>query len=147
MTNAAFNFQSLDLAAAAEKPHEFEVTHPESGEGLGVFLSVIGMESATFQRYVRDEGNRARERAFKERSKDAKPLTIDEEEDALIRALAVCVVGWRTEIDGKSEPVVLWGADKLECNRDNAAKVLRQFRWMREQVNAAASDIGNFIAD
>lgn len=147
MTNATFDFDNLDLSSAAEKPFEFELRHPENKKGLGVFVSVIGMESATFQRYVRDEGNRVREKAFRQGPRDDKPMTIDEEEETLIRALAVCVVGWRTVIEGKSEPVIFWRGDKLECSPANAAKWMQHFRWVREQVNAAASDIGNFIGD
>jgi hypothetical protein len=61
---AAIDFDSLDTAAASEQPYEFELTHPSTKEGLGVFVSVVGPESAEFKNRVRREVNRNRRREF-----------------------------------------------------------------------------------
>lgn len=142
-----FDFDTLDTGKAADKPFEFELTHPVSGEGLSVFLSVIGLEANTFQSFIREEGNRARRRALdaQRKGKGEEAVTVEEEEEALLKALSACVVAWRTEVDGKSDPVIQWGTRKLECTRANVTEWLGTFRWARVQVNAAASDIGNFI--
>lgn len=147
MTNA-FNFADLDLAEKAEVPFEFELEHPETKDGLGVFVSVIGAESDTFLAYVRQEGNKARKRAFAAQRKgkqDDEPSTMEEDEDAILRAVAVCIVGWRTVREGASEPVIHWGGERIECNHANAVKWLRKFRWVREQVNKATGDLANFL--
>jgi hypothetical protein len=57
------------------------------------------------------------------------------------------MTGWRTVIGGQSEPVIVWGGKKLDFNVSNAASWLRQFRWVRGQVNEATADLGNFIKD
>lgn len=152
MTNAktnppGFDFDSLDLAVAAETPFEFELTHPESKEGLGVFVSVIGSESETFQAYIRREANAARLKAFQRQRKggEDKPTTIEEEEAAIIEALATCVKGWRTVIDGESKPVIKWGDAELPFSHDNVVKWLTRFKFVRAQVNEATGELGNFI--
>jgi hypothetical protein len=109
-----------------------------------VFVSVVGAESATFQKYVREEGNRARRRQFKNRGKD-EPTLIEEEEETLLKAVVACMTGWRTVTDGESEPVIIWDKRKLEFSADTALKWIKQFRWVGQQVNAATADLGNFI--
>lgn len=143
-----FDFDDLNIGEAAEKPFEFELLHPESKAGLGVFISVIGAESDTFQTYLREEGNRARRKALEaeRRGKQPEPSTIEEDEEKILRAIAVCIKSWRTVIDGKSEPVIVWSGRKIECTRDNALQWMRKFRWVRQQINDATGDLGNFIA-
>ena len=140
---APFDFTTLDIATAAEVPFEFELEHPESKEGHGVFLSVIGAESGTFQGHLKQEGNRARKRAFEgqRKGKNAEPPTVEEDEEAVLKALAICIKGWRTG----TEPVIVWGADRLECTPDNAFRWLKHFRWVREQVNKATGELTNFL--
>ena len=138
-----FDLADLDLAEKAETPFEFELEHPETKDGLGVFVSVIGSESRTFLDYVRQEGNRARKRAFEaqRKGKAEEPMSVEDQESAILNAVAVCVVKWRTGND----PWLVWSGEKLECTRDNVVKVLRSFRWMRDQINAATGDVGNFL--
>lgn len=139
---AAFDFTDLDIATAAETPFEFELEHPDTKDGLGVFISVIGAESETFQTYMRQEGNRARKRAFEtQRKGKSEPTTMEEDDEALTKAIAVCIKGWRTG----SEPVIVWGQDRLECTPDNTFRWLKRFRWAREQVNKATGDLTNFL--
>lgn len=146
MTAKPFDLASLDLAQACDNPYEFELEHPATGDGLGIFLSVVGAESATFQAFVRAEGNKARRRRMEsERRGKDEPVTIEAEESALISAVSACLTGWRTVTDGKSEPVIVWGDRRLEFTADNARDVLRHFRWMVPQVNKATGDLTHFI--
>jgi hypothetical protein len=141
------DFAALDLSVACEKPFEFEITHPESRKGLGVFVSVIGSESETFRTYIREKANAAQLAGFakQRRGKRDEPMSVEEQEEAVIDAIATCMTGWRTETDGKSEPVIVWGKDKLEFSKPNACKWLQAFPWVRAQVNDATADLGNFI--
>lgn len=141
-----FDFATLDLAQACDKPYEFELENPVTGDGLGVFVSVVGAESATFQAFVRTEGNKARKRRMEaERRGKDDPLLIEDEEAALVSAVAACMTSWRTVVDGKSEPVIVWGERRLEFTPDNARDVLRKFRWMIPQINKATGDLTHFI--
>lgn len=144
-----FDFDDLDIAVAADNPYEFEIVHPETKDGLGVFISVKGAESETFQRYLREESNKARRKAFQSQrsGKTEEPATVEEDEEKVLRAIAVCMTGWRTIIDGKSEPVILWANKKLDFSKDNAIIWMRKFRWVRSQINEATAELRNFIKD
>lgn len=145
----AFDFDALDIATAADSPFELELVHPESKEGLGVFISVLGAEGDTFQRYLREENNRTRRKTFEaqRRGKPEEPSTAEEDEDRILRAIAVCITGWRTVVEGKSEPVIVWSGRKIEFSRDNAIAWMRKFRWVRAQINEATAELRNFIKD
>ncbi len=67
--SAALDFDALDVGAASAKPFEFELEHPVSDKGLGVFVSVFGPESDEFKNRVRREENRKRHRAFEAKRK------------------------------------------------------------------------------
>lgn len=146
-----FDFAALDIASAADKPHEFELvfppTHPREGEGLGVFVSVIGAESATFQRFIREEANRVQEEQWRKRrsNKPEPPMSIEEQEAKITDAIARAVTGWRTVIDGKSEPVIYENGQALEFSHANAVKWMTRYPFVRDQINKATADLSNFI--
>ncbi len=150
-TTEAFDFASLDLSKLADVPHEIEIVfppmHPREGDGMGVFVSVIGAESATFQSLVRSEANRVRLEEFQKRrgGPPKQPMTVEEEEDKIIEFVAHAVKGWRTVIDGKSEPVILLGGEKIEYSHAAVVRWLKQFAFVREQINRATADLSNFI--
>jgi len=148
-TTAPFDFAALDLTAAADTPVEIEIKHPVSGDGLGVFVSVVGAESATFQTYLRAQANAARRKAFEasRKGKQDEPTTVEQDEDDIIRAVAACMTGWRTVVDGISQPAIVWDGRSLEFSEHNACLWLKQFRWVRGQINEATADMGNFIKD
>jgi len=141
---ATFNFDAVDYEAACETPFEFELKHDKTGEGMNVFLSVIGTESGTVQNYVRREGNKSRQRNLERELKGEKPGIITmEEEDAMAAAFfAAHIVAWRTG----DEPVIVWGDRRLECNHTNATEWLTRFKFVRAQVMEEATKIANFTA-
>jgi len=144
---SAMNFDSLDTVEACEKPYEFELVHPSTKEPLGVFVSVVGPESSAFKNRVFRQVNQERRRAFEmqRKGKDIQPKTLEEDEAESISLVADLVTGWRTVIDGKSEPVIFWGEEKLEFNDSNLVRWLTKFRWVRAQIDEAATDLGNFM--
>lgn len=151
MTKAPFDFSALNIAEAADKPFEFELvyppTHPLEGEGLGVFISVIGAESTTFQRFIREEVNQAQLEAFRKRrsNKPDAPMPIEEQDDKITEAIARAVTGWRTVIDGKSEPVLYDGGNKIEFSQAACAAWMKKYTFVRDQINKATADLSNFI--
>lgn len=147
----AFDFSALDIASAADQPHEFELvfppTHPNEGEGIGVFVSVIGAESATFQRFIREEANRMQDEQWRKRrtNKPEPPMSIEEQETKITEAIAHAVTGWRTVIDGKSEPVIYDAGNPIEFSRPACVQWLLKYSWVRDQINKATADLSNFI--
>lgn len=152
MTNKTappFDFGALDLAALSDKPFEFELEHPETGEGLGVFVSVVGAESETFQRYLRTEGDMLRRKAFEaqRKGKPDEPMLLADEEETGLRALSACVKGWRTVVDGASDPVIFIAGQRYEFGADNVLLWLRKFRWVRSQLNNATGTLANYLGN
>lgn len=148
MTKAsAVNFANLDTAAAAEVPYEFELENPGTKEPLGVFVSVIGTESTAFKNRTRRQLNADRRREFEmqRKGKHAEPKMIEQDEADTISMCVDLMRGWRTVVGNKSEPVIIWGDEKLEFNEDNAERWITQFSWTRLQIIAAAGDVGNFL--
>jgi hypothetical protein len=141
------DFDSMDIGQACEKPFEFELEF--QGKPIGVFVSVLGPESAAFKARVRREINRDRRKEFeaKRKGKEAEPSTIEEDEAFSVSLVADLVTGWRTVKEGKSEPVVIWKGEKLDFNPDNLNRWLSHFAWVRAQINEAANDLGNFLGN
>lgn len=137
---------TLDLAAACDAPFEFELTHPKTGDGVGVFFSIVGHESASFQTYLREQANKARRKMIDRRKDEI--MTVEAETDLLVDAVVAYVKGWRTVLDGKSKPIVLLGGEELEFSEGNARRLLGNpgFAWAVRQISEKASDLGNFIA-
>lgn len=148
MTKATvFDFDTLDTAIACAKPFEFELVHPESDKPLGVFVSVFGPESDVFKNRIRKEENRKRKREFEiaRKGKAAEPTTMEEDEAYAVGLLATLVAGYRTVIDGKSEPVIFWKGERLEFSAENVERWLGNFSWVRKQIDGAAGKLENFI--
>lgn len=138
----AIDLASLSTKEACERAYELELRHPVSNEALGVFISVLGSESATFQGHVRRRANENLSKQFRNqrRGKDAEAPTVEVAEKESIALLAACTTGWRTG----DAPTVTHGGKALECSEANA-KFLYAERWIREQVDEAIGDLGNFM--
>lgn len=143
------DFDSLDTTAANDKGFELELLNPATKKPLGVFLSIIGTESAEVKAEMRREINRERVKDFQAARKGgaAEPKTIEEQEADTIRLAARLCKGWRTVKDGKSEKVIYWKGEKLDFNPDNLNHWLSTFGWARLQIIEAAGDLGNFLGN
>jgi hypothetical protein len=146
---AKFDFDSLDTGVACEEPFEFELTHPVNNKPLGVFVSVVGMESEGSKNWLRQNVNRERRKLFEAQRKGqpAEPKSLEEDEADTVAMCARLMRGWRTVIEGKSDPVVIWKGERLDFTPDNASRWLSHFGWVRPQIIEAASDVGNFLGN
>ncbi|WP_022684560.1 hypothetical protein [Sphingobium bisphenolivorans] len=131
-----FDLAALDTTAACNKPHEFELTHPVSGAGLGVFWSILGKDSTAY---------RAKVRAFADQSLRGgnQKTSLDDLEARNVDALAAATVGWRSTKAGDGK--VILGGEALEFNAANVRKVLSAIEPIRDQVQAQVNDLGNFM--
>jgi hypothetical protein len=145
----ATDFDALDTGAACEKSYEFELLHPTTEKPLGVFVSVLGPESNAFKTRVRREVNRDRKRQFEgiRKNKPVEPQMIEDDEEFGVSLLAEIVTGWRTEKDGKNEPVIYWKGEKLEFNKENLLRWLMHFPWARKQISDESSKLENFLGN
>lgn len=130
----------LDPAKACAKGYELELVHPASKKGLGAFIKVLGAESAEYQQHVRARVEEGQERQFaaERRGDSPKPLTLDQLDKRAAALLAAVTVGWRN--------VGMNGAE-LTFSEANARKLYEEQRWVRDQVDRAVHDLGNFMHD
>lgn len=125
-----FDLASLDTAGACDKGAELELRHPVTSEGLGVFITLAGVDSAAFAKAQRDCQNA--------RIRNQRPVTIQDIEKENLHTLAACTIGWR----GLEE-----GGKAVAFSHAAAVDLYGRFPWIREQVNAFIGNRGNFLRD
>jgi hypothetical protein len=131
---------SLDLATfdtktKAEQGETLVLRHPETFEpmkeedGAEIWIRLAGPESTYYQTASRASTNRRlQRRQFR--------ATADELEHERIELLAACTLAW--------SGIVVHG-ERLGCSTETAKRLYREFRWLREQVDAFIEDRGNFF--
>jgi len=131
------SLKSLDARAAADVPFEFEYILP-SGEGSGVFLSILGSQSKTVTEAVNrilNERRRMQEAAeLAARTGGRKAASIISVEDDIafgVKMTAVRLVGWR----GIAEPF----------DADLALELCEMNQDIANQINERSNDLANFM--
>ena len=128
--SAVIDLASLDTAALCEQGAELELTGPGTGEPLGVYLTLAGMDSRVWRRAA----NALAEKRTRQRHR----VTADEVRTGTIEILARCTLGWRhVVVDGQ----------ELPCNVENARELYSRFPWICEQADAFCSDRGSFLGE
>lgn len=146
-----FDLASLNTTIASDKGARIEITHPTTGKGLGMFITVLGKHSNTFRDIVkaRVDARFQAESMAAQKGKPVPTLTADKAERESLELLAACTVSWDTEIkDGDKvevKPQWFFEGQWIDCNVPNAIKVFNQILWIREQVDNAIGDLENFI--
>ncbi len=131
MTKVAISLSALSLTAASETPFEVEYITPE-GVGSGVFLQVLGSNSAKVSQAINGLMNAARKRDANLHALTGQDFTpIEADIEFGHQATAVKLVGWR----GIEEP---W-------SEANALALVKSNSHLAKQVNDAANGVGNFL--
>lgn len=127
---AGVSIADLNLTKQCESAYEFEYLDPK-GNPTGVFLTVLGSQSATVKNWERKTLNAARARTAMQikRGKDVENRVEDDEEFGNDAAV-VRIVGWR----GITEPFSPGLALTLVENNSE----------LRAQVFKASNDLANF---
>lgn len=129
---------AISPTKACEKPHEFELRHPVQGP-LGVFISVLGSESALYKRTFR--AKIIESQRLGRDLKEGEELAPAVEERLNADLFAAITTGWRSG----DEPFVVHEGKELECTRDNAASLYLAEGWIADQVETQARTLGNFM--
>lgn len=155
-----FDFAEFDVAEKADNPFEFELRFPfdalrkgsdeivhRKGDPTGVFVSIVGAQGRSFKKFAHQEADKIIIEAHRRgRSKGAdQPLLMADQERMKTEFVAECMRGWRTVVDGKSEPVIYLRGEALEFSKENAIRWLSHFDWVREQINDETDNLANFI--
>jgi hypothetical protein len=125
----------LDTGAASEGGVDMPVRHPVTNAPLldgetPVTIRVLGMDSKAFRKATRANQDR-RLKGMRYRTP-----TADEIDAEGLDLLVKCTAAWSgIELDGAP----------LECTPANVRTLYTRFVWLREQVDTAIGDRGNFL--
>jgi hypothetical protein len=135
MDDETLDLSSLDVKAGAEAGFELQLTHPQSGDLLPIWITVLGADADTYQHAVRRSNTRGLEMLSRR-----KRVTPEEHADQTLELLATITRGWR------SGPKVTLKGQPFPAFSVAAAKQLyADFPWIREQVDQAMADRANFL--
>lgn len=119
----------LDTVSRANEGVEVEIVSPRTGRPSGLTIVVYGKDSQVYRDALKAVYERRTKRT------DPSPITVEEAESESAEILARCTKSWNAEEDGK--PVAL--------TVDAAMSVYRRYPVIRDQVDRAIADRGNFL--
>lgn len=132
------DISKYNLAQAAENGFEFEITHPDTGEGLDGFITVRGERSKAVVAYQRKQANqqlKADAINARKGNKDAKVKLVEDYIEDLNEAAAMRVISWRNiKKDGVDIPFSV----------DAAISLFEDYEWVRSQVLEVSNEAENF---
>lgn len=134
----------LNPSAACDKPVEIELLHPASREPLGIFISVVGLDSSVIKDVIADfrRANAAKAAAHERQGRGGKYVTPESAYEEFIMHKAVAAtLGWRT---GDTPALTLKGED-LPYSVANVRKVYADAQWIQMQVLQGVDDLLNFM--
>jgi hypothetical protein len=148
-----FDISELGTIDQAEVPVEFEVQHPKTKVGSGVFITLVGKDSDAYRALNRKMLNKR----FGEMKKNrALNMTAEQNEEENIRLLSATIRTWRTRVHKRVgdkwlpteefKPVFYAKQrGEMECNIENVKWVLANVPEIREQVEDFIQDRTNFL--
>lgn len=146
------DISSLDTREASGKPVEIELLSPVSGNGVGIFMSVIGKDSDIVQQFSRDlidDSLRKAQRA-KKRGKEVEIQTSEKIQDRELDFLTLCTTAWRqtTNDDNGAEitkQTITCDGEEISFSKTNVKKLYKNFTWIATQVDDAVGDLSLFM--
>lgn len=124
-----FDLANIDPTSLADEGVEMEITHPSTGEGIGMFILLCGSDSDRYR-------NAERKILNKRLSNPSAKQSVERLEESSLKLLIGCTLGFRNLVlNGKS----------YEYNQDNIRKLYINHRWIKEQVDAFIADRGNYL--
>lgn len=146
------DLSKLDSVSAANEGFEVQLYHPGSREDLGIFIKVLGKDSDAHSKLFQAQQRRRVEKMTKGGMRLRVNLSPESVEQDTTDLLAVCTVSWRTVEQDKDDPklehakpALLLNGAELACTRENAARVYKEYPWIKEQVDDAVNDRANFL--
>lgn len=140
--------KNLSTRAAADSGIEIEITHPDTGEGLGIFVGLYGSDSEAY--LEADRRIQARNLALAKKKRDFTAAMDPEiiERDATERMVA-CFRGWKERRpDGTfKETVEFEEGVELPGTKEAFRTIIsdRGFYWLRQQVREEIDRVSNFL--
>jgi len=130
----AVSLAQLNLKAKSDQAYEFEVVDEDDGQGMGIFISVVGEHSKKVQDLITNTVNGQRRaeaiRKGKSAAKKEDYTPVEEDIDFSNQLAAARIVGWK----GISE----------EYSPENALLLCSTNPSIKDQVTVESQKIKNF---
>jgi hypothetical protein len=111
---------------------EVQIKNLLTKKPTGIFITVLSKDSETYRDVQKAQAN-VRFKQFGKRNSSS--LTAEELEEESIQVLVSCTKAWRN---------MVYNGEELECTADNVRKIYENIPMIREQVDDAIHDRGNF---
>jgi len=137
----------IDTVEAANGGFEVELYHPATNEDLGIFITILGKDSDTFQKISRQQNKKRMERMSKNGFRAGKVTAPSQEEiDAdNLEMITACSISWRTSEEDEEKATILFNGEDLPFSIGAAKKLYSARPWIKEQIDIAIGDRANFI--
>lgn len=133
-----FDLSKNNLTAFAEAGHEFQVTLPEIGTKIPIWIKVRGDKSPQSIAFQKKHFNtqQQKETIAKRKKTDVPPMTMDELDELLRDTAVIRTISWRgIEEDGKAVPFSV----------ENATRIYENHTWLRDLVISESNMVANFL--
>lgn len=128
------DLDQLDTRRGADNGFDVQIRHPETDKPIGTVITVMGMDSDTYQqKALEHQRGRMQRVAKKGRMAIADPAAMEEQ---AIELLVAATVSW----SGLKK-----GGEEVPFSAAAAHSIYRDFPWIREQVDEAIHDRANFL--
>jgi hypothetical protein len=144
MTKKTVSLDDFDVGTRSNEGVEIELMHPTTGDGLGMYITIVGRYSETYQAHIKktanDQINKARKAG---RNKAVEVDQIQLAQDRGTDLLVACTTGWRTD-EGKTMP---FHGKHNEYSADAVRELYtsKSLPWVRTQIDLAIADDTNFL--
>lgn len=134
-----FSIAGIDPEAKANKGIEWEVVDPETGKGIGMFLTCLPSDSTVYKEQIHAKINARRQAEF-EAQQSGNPLPpqlFEKDIEETINVLVACHTGWRGIVIDEEE-------GEIPFTPENARRLF-SFDFIRKQANEKVEKTKAFI--
>lgn len=148
------DLSNLDVVSGANKGTNISITHPGTGEDLGIRIHVLGRDSDVFKKLSDQQNKKRIGRMHRGGIFRPQPVPASEIEKDALELLVACTLAWHTEAKVDKEGAELeprkdsitWKGQEYTCSPENVKLLYVALPWMKEQVDLEVNDRANFIS-
>jgi len=135
---AAPSLSMFDTVAACNKGARVELLTP-SGDGSGVFISILGKDSDVFKQYEKEQRDYMNRKIMlaRKRGQDLKLDSAEMSEEKEIDLLTRITTGWENMPGIEADTL-------LDFSADNVKMVYIKYPSIRRQMDDSSGDMQNF---
>lgn len=142
--------QDLALLDTANQGAAIRLFHPGTNADLGIIINVLGQDSEQFTKKQSEQQRKRTQRIRNSGTFRFQPPSLEEMTADTVELLVAVTTGWASEekqADGaiKTEQGLKIGEEVIPFNAENARMVYTRYKWIREQIDSAVMDRGNFL--